>query len=140
MVSHVSFLRSLFGKKKRKVSIKGRKQVVRRKKAVPRPPAALRKKAKKLGVRIKTKSGYKKVTVIKRQCNKRLRVLKKKKLALERKLAARKKVVRRKVRRTKRKVNRSRIRHTRFGSSDYLPLSEFMSPYPRSVMASPPWI
>jgi hypothetical protein len=132
MVSQLSFLKSLFGKKrtvtKRKVS---------KKKAVPRPTKLVRKKAKKLGVRIKTKFGYKKESILNKQIRRAERIRLKKKMLLKKRAAAKKVKSAKSVKKT---VKRRRKRSTRFGSSDYVPLSQIMSPYPMSVMSSPPFV
>ena len=75
--------------------------------------------------------GYRKVTLIKRDIRK-----KKKKAEKRKKAKAASKASGTKPRRRRRRKSRSS-----FGvGGSYMPLSSFMSPYPYSVDASPPWI
>lgn len=96
---------------------------------------ALVRRARKYGVRVTTgkRKKYKSVRLVKSQIKKKITLRRRRK----RKAAAAK---RRRARFGRRK--RRRRRRTRFGVSggNYMPLSMVMSPYPRAVMAGPPYI
>jgi hypothetical protein len=80
-----SMFLSLFGKKN---SIK--RKTVSKNKAVPRPAKLVRKKAKKLGVRIKTKFGYKKESILNKQIRRAEKIRLKKKRILKKRAAKKK--------------------------------------------------
>ena len=97
---------------------------------------ALVRRARKYGVRVTTgkRKKYKSVRLVKSQIKKKIMMRRRRK----RKAAAAK----RRRARFGRKKRRRRSRRTGFGVSggNYMPLSMVMSPYPRAVMAGPPYI
>jgi hypothetical protein len=104
-------------------------------KQVKRPAYAIRKQAKKLKIKITVKRGgkrlYKKESLLKRQIKRKMKVMKVMKSKMVKRKTVKRKVVKRKIVK----------RRAAFGvGGSYMPLASMMSPYPRSVDASPPWI
>lgn len=119
----------LFGKKKRRVV---RRKKTTKKAKIVRPKGltvALRKAARKYKVKTRLMRngkhvGYRKVSHIKRD-------IRRKKKAADKRAKSPKKTTRR----------RRRVKRSSFGvGGSYMPLSNFMSPYPYAVDSSPPWI
>ena len=118
----------LFGKKKAP-----KKRTTKKKTDKPVRPkgltAAVRKQARKYKVKTRVMRGtkhvgYRKMAMIKRD-------IRKKKKAAEKKAKAAGKPVRR----------RRRVKKSSFGvGGNYMPLSNFMSPYPYAVDSGPAWI
>lgn len=120
----------LFGKKKRRTT--RRKKTASKTGKIAKPKgltAALRKAAKKYKVKTRLMRngkhvGYRKVSHIKRD-------IRRKKKAADKRAKSPKKATRR----------RRRVKRSSFGvGGSYMPLSNFMAPYPYAVDSSPPWI
>ena len=118
---------------------------------VKKPSAATIRCAKKYKIKVTIKRGgkrsYKKESVIKRQCKKRERAMKKKLIARRKRIAKCAKAAAKRCANTRKKTAKKTVkrlvssRRTAFGvGGSYMPLASMMSPYPRSVDASPPWI
>ena len=131
-MSESGIMSLLFGKKK--AAPKRRKTTKKSDKPV-RPKGltlAVRKEARKYKVKTRVMRGskhvgYRKLSLIKKD------IRSKKKKAEKKKAAAKKTAPKRRRRRS--------TKSSSFGvGGSYMPLSNFMSPYPYSVDASPPWI
>jgi hypothetical protein len=124
----MKFANNLFGLTKKRKRIQ--------KKTVPRPSSLLRKKAKKLGVRIKTKLGYKKETIIKKQIKRVERSRLKKKMLLKKRSVAKKRSSTNKktVKRTAPKRRQRFGKMTGHGwSATTAPMMGFVKPYNMSM-------
>lgn len=132
-----SLMTLLFGKKRRRrrKSAGGRRRKSSRRSITKKPKGltkALIKKAQKYKVKVRTKTGYRKLSIIKKEIRRKIKMR-------ERKKRRRSSATNGRRRSSGRK--RRRVRRSAFGvGGSYQPLSNFMSPYPYSVDSSPPWI
>jgi pyruvate/2-oxoglutarate dehydrogenase complex dihydrolipoamide acyltransferase (E2) component len=133
MVQQSGIMTLLFGKKKATKRRTTKKKAAGDKPVRPKGlTSAVRKMARKYKVKTRVMRGskhvgYRKLSLIKRD-------IKKKKKKADKKAAAAKKAGGKPVRRRRRKASAFGV------GGNYMPLSNFMSPYPYAVNSSPAWI